>query len=158
MLPGLSRSGASSTANSSARGAIAATSSASWWPLNRSTEENMIAPSTIRATMLSSVWETSVPRTTGKFWRGRPLRRATTSAREGSPNRAGSVDDISTPMKVPCMASARRKRARGSAARRIASHENPRIAIALHMIASPSSTNVGLDASSAEAMFCKPIF
>ena len=45
------------------------------------------------------------PSTTGRFSRGRPVRRATTSAREGSPRRAGSVEDISTPMNVPCMAS-----------------------------------------------------
>ena len=45
--------------------------------------------------------------------RGRPSRRATISAREGSPRRAGSVADMSTPMNVPCIASRRRTRALG---------------------------------------------
>ena len=31
----------------------------------------------------------------------RPIRRATISARDGSPRRAGSVADISTPIMVP---------------------------------------------------------
>ena len=95
--------------------------------------------------MFSSVCETSVPSTIGRFSRGRPVRRATTSARDGSPRRAGSVEDISTPMNVPCIASASRTRARGSAAWRIACQENARITIAAHMIASPSSTNDGLE-------------
>ena len=73
----------------------------------------MIAPRTTSATMFSSVCETTVPSTTGRFSRGRPVRLATTSARDGSPRRAGSVEDISTPMNVPCMASASRTRARG---------------------------------------------
>ena len=76
--------------------------------------------------MFSSVCETSVPSTTGRFSRGRPVRRATTSARDGSPSRAGSVEDISTPIIVPCIASSSRIRARGSAALRIAYHENAR--------------------------------
>ncbi len=87
--------------------------------------------------MLSSVCETTVPSTTGRFSRGRPVRRATTSAREGSPRRAGSVEDISTPMNVPCAASDSRTRAPGSAARRIACQENARITIALHITAEP---------------------
>ena len=118
----------------------------------------MIAPSTIRATMLSSVWDTTVPRTIGRFSRGRPVLRATTSARDGSPRRAGSVEDMSTPMKVPWAASANRTRARGSAALKIAYHEMARTAIALHMTARPSSTSVGLAVIKAEAMLASPIF
>ena len=51
-----------------------------------------------------------MPSTDGSSSRGRPSRRATISAREGSPSRAGSVADISTPIAVPCIASARRGR------------------------------------------------
>ena len=153
-----STTGASRTTISSATGAIAATSSAFWWPLNRSTDENMIAPRTISATMFSSVCETTVPSTIGRFSRGRPVRRATTSARDGSPRRAGRVEDISTPMNVPWAASDSRTRARGSAARRIACHENARITIALHMTARPSRTSVGLAVISAVAMLVRPIF
>ena len=77
----------------------------------------MTAPRMTRATTFKSVWATSVPSTAGRYSRGRPRRRATISAREGSPRRAGSVADMSTPMAVPCIASARRGRAAGSAAR-----------------------------------------
>ncbi len=65
------------------------------------------------ASRLSSVCETIVPSTTGSVSRARPRRRATISAREGSPRRAGSVADISTPMNVPCIASRRFARAPG---------------------------------------------
>ena len=116
MAPWRRSTGASSTMMSSASGARAANSSAFWWPLNRLTEENMTAPRMMSATMLSTVWDTTVPSTTGRFSRGRPVRRATTSARDGSPSRAGSVEDMSTPMNVPCIASDRRTLARGSAA------------------------------------------
>ena len=61
-------------------------------------------------------------------------------------------------MNVPCIASDSRTRARGSAARRIACQENARSTIELHMIPSPSSTNVGLELISAVAMFGIPIF
>ncbi len=98
------------------------------------------------------VCETIVPRTTGRFSRGRPVLRATTTAREGSPSRAGNVEDISTPMKVPCIASNRRTRARGNAARRIACHETARRTIAPHMKARASTTNDGEEEISAEAM------
>ena len=77
---------------------------------------NITAPRITSASTLSSVCETSVPSTAGRRSRGRPSRRATISAREGSPSRAGSVADISTPIDVPCMASAKRGRAAGSAA------------------------------------------
>ncbi len=156
--PRWSSTGASSTMISRVTGAIAANSSAFWWPLNRSTDENMTAPRIASARMLSSVWETSVPSTTGRCSRGRPVRRATTSAREGSPSRAGSVEDMSTPMNVPCIASDSRTRARGSAARRIACQENARRTIAPHITPSPSRTNVGLELMSAEAIFGMPIF
>ena len=78
------------------------------------------APRITSASTFSSVCETSVPSTAGRRSRGRPSRRATISARDGSPSRAGSVADISTPIVVPCMASMRRGSASGSAARRIA--------------------------------------
>ncbi len=80
---------------------------------------NITEPSATSATMFSSVCDTSVPRTTGRVSGTRPSRRATMSAREGSPSLAGRVADISTPMKVPCMASRRFTSAAGSAARRI---------------------------------------
>ena len=68
------------------------------------------------------------------------------------------MEDISTPIIVPCIASISRIRARGSAALRIAYHENARATIALHMITSPSRTNVGLELSSAEVILPNPIF
>ena len=97
---------------------------------------------------MSSVCETSVPTTTGSASRGRPSRRATISAREGSPSRAGSVADISTPTAVPCQASLKRAGESGSAALRIACHETARKTIERHMIARPTSTQVGLDVTS----------
>ncbi len=54
----------------------------------------------------------------------------------GSPNRAGRVDDISTPIIVPCRASLSRIRERGSAALRIACQEKARITMAAHIAAS----------------------
>ncbi len=74
--------------------------------------------------MFSTVCETTVPSTTGRFSRGRPVRRATISARAGSPRRAGSVEDISTPIIVARIESASLIRAFGSAAWRIAYQEN----------------------------------
>ena len=81
-------------------------------------------PSTTSARTFSRVCETIVPSTTGRCRRALPIRRATTNARAGSPRRAGSVADISTPINVPCSASDNRTRARGSAARRIACQAN----------------------------------
>jgi hypothetical protein len=156
--PWLNSTGASSTIASRATGATAAITSAFWWPLNRSTEENMMLPRIASARMLISVCETSVPSTIGRFSRGRPVRRATTSAREGSPRRAGSVEDMSTPMNVPCMASANRIDPRGSAARRMAFQEKPRMTIAEHITASPIRMNVGLELMRAAAMCVSPIF
>ena len=93
----------------------------------------MTIPRPTSATTLSSVWETIVPTTVGRLSRGRPVRRATISAREGSPRRAGRVADMSTPMNVPCRASERRRRASGSAAVRIACHATPRTTIEPHI-------------------------
>ena len=76
-----------------------------------------------------------MPSTDGSSSRGRPSRRATISAREGSPSRAGSVADISTPIAVPCIASAKRGRDAGSAARRIACHDTARSTIEAHISA-----------------------
>ena len=99
--------GASRTSATTATGAAAYQISACSLPANRPTVENMTAPRITSASTLSSVCETSVPITTGSASRGRPSRRATISAREGSPSRAGSVADISTPTAVPCQASAK---------------------------------------------------
>ena len=129
-----------------ASGAIATASSAVWC-VKRSTVENIVIPSTTSASTLSSVCETIVPSTTGRCSRALPIRRATTNARAGSPRRAGSVADMSTPMNVPCSASTSRTRARGSAARRIACHAAPRSTIEKHMSPSATSTHVGVAAS-----------
>ena len=64
-----------------------------------------MTPSTSSAETFSIVCETIVPITTGVVSRGRPARRATTIARAGSPRRAGSVADMSTPIAVPWKAS-----------------------------------------------------
>ena len=121
--------------------------------------ENITAPRISSATTLSSVCETSVPITTGSASRGRPSRRATISARDGSPSRAGSVADISTPTAVPCHASVKRGRDSGSAALRIACHETARKIIETHISASPTSTQVGLDVTSvcADAVDADPL-
>ena len=89
-----------------------------------------------------------MPITTGSASRGRPSRRATISARDGSPSRAGSVADISTPTAVPCQASVKRGLESGSAALRIACQETARKIIETHISASPTSTQVGLDVTS----------
>ena len=99
--------------------------------------------------MFSSDCDTIVPSTTGRCSRALPIRRATTNARDGSPSRAGSVADISTPMKVPCRASRRRTRECGSAARRIACHANARSTIEKHISPSPTITQGGAAFSSA---------
>ena len=65
-------------------GAIAAKISASWWlrnSLHRRERHDRRAASSAR--MFSSVCETIVPSTIGRCSRGRPVRRATTSARDG---------------------------------------------------------------------------
>jgi hypothetical protein len=96
---------------------------------------------------LRIVCDTIVPITVGRCSRGRPLRRATMNAREGSPRRAGSVADMSTPMNVPCSASARRSRAFGIAARMIACHAAARTAIEAHISASAITTHHGVAAT-----------
>ena len=88
------------TSASRTSGATVAITSASSRPRKMPTVANITAPSATSARMLSSVWETIVPSTTGKRSRMRPSRRARISAREGSPSRAGIVADISTPIIV----------------------------------------------------------
>ncbi len=82
----------------------------------RSVAFTMITPSSTSATRLSTVWETRVPSSTGSVSRIRPVRRASTIARAGSPRRAGSVADIRTPTIVAEATSRRRRGLRGSAA------------------------------------------
>ena len=98
-----------------------------------------------------------MPSTDGSSSRGRPSRRATISAREGSPSRAGSVADISTPIEVPWSASVKRGRAAGSAARRIACQETARSTIEAHISAIASSTQAGLEASTDAATEFQPM-
>ena len=100
------RRGARRTARRTARARTRR--SACWRPANSPIVVNITAPRITSATTFSSVWETSVPSTAGRRSRGRPSRRATISARDGSPSRAGSVADIRTPIVVPCIASAKR--------------------------------------------------
>ena len=92
-----------------------------------------------------------MPSTTGSVSRARPIRRATISAREGSPRRAGSVADMSTPMNVPCMASRRLARRQVGAAARMACQAMARANMAAHISASPAATRPGLEASSEAA-------
>ena len=106
--------------------------------------------------MLSSVCETSVPSTIGKRSRTRPTRRATISARDGSPSRAGSVADISTPIIVARAASRRRTRVPGSAARRIACHASARTSIEAHISANATSTQTGVAATIARPIDSMP--
>ena len=82
--------------------------------------------------MLRAVCETSVPIRTGKVSRIRPMRRESTIALAGSPRRAGSVADISTPIIVAEVTSRRRTGRPGSAARAIATQEAARANIAAH--------------------------
>ena len=107
--------------------------------------------------MLSSVCETSVPSTTGNRSRTRPSRRATISARDGSPRRAGSVADMSTPIISPRAVSRRRTRTPGSAAVRIACHASARRSIEPHISAKATSTQPGVAATSALPIDSSPI-
>ena len=113
------------------------------------TVANITVPSTASARRLSSVWDTSVPSTTGKLSRTRPTRRATISAREGSPRRAGRVADMSTPIIVPRAMSRRRTRVPGRAARRIACQASARSSIEAHISAKATSTHTGVAATTA---------
>ena len=79
----------------------------------------MTTPSRTSARMLKAVCETSVPSRTGNVSRKRPIRRAMIIARAGSPRRAGSVADISTPIIVAEVKSRRRSGAPGSAERAV---------------------------------------
>ena len=88
--------------------------------------ETMIAPSRNSATRFSIVCETRVPSSTGKVSRILPVRRASVSARAGSPRRAGRVADISTPIIVAEVTSRRRTGRLGSAARAIQYQEAAR--------------------------------
>ena len=155
--PPRSSAGSTSTATSTAIGAIAKATRPRWRWLKRSTVENMTIPRPTSATTLSSVCETIEPTTVGRLSRGRPVRRATISAREGSPRRAGSVADMSTPMNVPCRASERRRRASGSAAVRIACHATPRTTIEPHIRPRPSSTQVGVARSRLSPIWSRPM-
>ena len=88
-----------------------------------------------------------MPSTTGSVSRARPRRRATISAREGSPRRAGSVADISTPMNVPCIASRRLALRQVGAAARIACQAIARANIEAHIRPRPAASRPGLEAS-----------
>ena len=112
--------GASSTTSSSSSGTELKQKSF-WVPeWKRSVVETMITPSRTRARMLSIVCETRVPSSTGTVSRIRPVRRESDITRAGSPRRAGSVADISTPIIVAEVTSRRRTGRLGSAARTIA--------------------------------------
>ena len=121
------RLGASITAIRMITGAKLARKSRSELVLKRSVVETMIAPSIASATRLSTVCETIVPRITGSVSRIRPVRRAMIIARAGSPARAGSVADISTPIIVAEVTSRRRIRRSGSAERIAANQEIARM-------------------------------
>ena len=88
-----------------------------------------------------------MPSTTGSVSRARPRRRATIRAREGSPRRAGSVADISTPMNVPCIASLRFALRQVGAATRIACQAIARANIEAHIRPRPAASRPGLEAS-----------
>ena len=155
-LPLRSSHGVASTSASTTTGAIVANISASSLPLNSPTVWNITAPSTTSARMLRSVCETSVPSTIGKRSRTRPTRLDRISAREGSPSRAGSVADISTPIIVARAVSRRRTRVRGSAARRIACQASARRSIEAHMSANATSTQTGVAATTARPIDSMP--
>ena len=115
--------GASTTATSNSSGAKLNRKSRSELEWKRSVEDTMRTPSSTSAPMLSTLCETRVPSSTGNVSRIRPVRRASTIARAGSPRRAGRVADISTPTIVAEATSRRRSGRRGSAARAIENQE-----------------------------------
>ena len=152
-----STNGASSTAASANRGASAtSTSSRSEWPSSTETLDSVTPPRIVRASRLSSVCETIVPSTSGRVSRARPSRRETISAREGSPRRAGSVADMSTPMNVPCIASRRLALRHVGAAIRIACQASARTNIARHISPRPAAMRPGFEASSEAATRASP--
>ena len=148
-LPWRSSPGVASTSRSRQTGAADPIASAFSWPWKTPTVVNMITPSTVSASRLRSVCETTVPSTIGNRSRTRPSRRDTISAREGSPRRAGSVADISTPIITPRAASRRRTRVPGSAERNTACQDSARSSIEAHIRPKASSTQVGVAAITA---------
>ena len=158
--PARSITGASSTSTSSATGAIAAISSAFWWPVNRSTEENITAPEDrqrddVQQRLRHERAEHDrqvLPRTPGAprdDQRARRLaepgrqRRGHQHADERALHRVGQPD--------PRRGAARRA---GSRARR-----TPRSTIARHIIAERrAARTTGSSCSSAVAMLPIPIF
>ena len=107
--------------------------------------------------MLSAVCETRVPSSTGNVSRIRPVRRASTMARAGSPRRAGSVADISTPIIVAEVTSRRRSGPRGSAARAIANQETARMNIEAIISAVAISTQPASERTMLATTFWSPI-
>ena len=81
--------------------AIANATSAPWWPANSLDGGEHHEPEDDQREDVQQRLGHDRAETVGSSSRGRPRRRATTSARDGSPRRAGSVADISTPMDVP---------------------------------------------------------
>ena len=126
-------------------------------PRKTPTVANMTLPRIASASRLSKVCETSVPSTTGKRSRMRPSRRATISAREGSPSLAGRVADISTPIIVPRAVSRRRTRTPGRAAQRIACHASARISMDAHIRAKATRIQTGVAATIASPIDSMPI-
>ncbi len=143
----LTTSGESISASNAASGMIANTKSGIPWPCRPLTLVSVTAPRTTTARRFRSICEASVPSTIGSVSRVLPRRRATISAREGSPRRAGSVADMSTPMNVPCKASATVARRAVGAARRIACQARPRASIDTHISPSPAISSEGCDAA-----------
>ena len=117
----------------------------------------MITPRMTSAATLRIVCETSVPISTGKVSRMRPTRRATTIALAGSPRRAGSVADISTPTIVPDVMSRRRTGRLGSAARTIAYQDPARTNIEAIISPSAISTQPGFERTKLSATWSRPI-
>ena len=64
---------------------------------------------------------------------------------------------MKTPIAVPWKASAKRTRVPGSAARRIACHDEARNTIETIISATASSTHAGCDRSTAEKIACQPM-
>ncbi len=117
----------------------------------------MITPSRPSARMLRAVCETRVPSSTGNVSRIRPTRRESTMARAGSPRRAGSVADISTPIIVAEVTSRRRSGLRGSAARAIANQETARKNMEAIIKAVAISTQPASERTTLATTFWRPI-
>ena len=117
----------------------------------------MTTPSRISARMLKTVCETRVPSRTGNVSRNRPIRRAMIIARAGSPRRAGSVADISTPIIVADVKSRRRSVATGSAERAVWNQAPARKNIDRHMNAVAISTQAKSERTALSTTESKPI-